>query len=401
MLVDSRHLVEDVNEKLIYWRRHLHENPELSFEEVETSNFIHSELESFGDLLITRPTRTSVVARLIGSEPGKVIAIRADMDALPINEDNDLEFKSKKPGIMHACGHDAHTAMLLGTVKVLVGLKDSIKGEVRFIFQHAEELFPGGAQQLVDAGVMDGVNEIICGHVRSNMVTGKFGVLSGPVLSSPDSFSIKVIGSGGHAAKPHQNIDSVIIAAQVITNLQQIVSRYIDPIDDVVLSVTQVHGGTADNVTPEFVEIGGTVRSFDKEIRKKIPVEMERIIKGITEAHRGTYEFEYKNGYRPVINDVEVTEVVKNTVIDLYGVGALDDIRRGMGGEDFSAYLQKAPGCFFYIGAGEADMERNYPHHHPKFQINEEAMSYGVSVYSNVIQKLLAKSGVGHEVKYE
>ncbi|AMQ04969.1 amidohydrolase [Sporosarcina psychrophila] len=383
--------VAQIEDKLISWRRYLHQNPELSFEEVETSNFVYSELESFGGLEITRPTKTSVMARLIGSKTGKVIAIRADMDALPIDEDNELDFISKTPGVMHACGHDAHTAMLLGTAKILVDMKDSIKGEVRFIFQHAEELFPGGAQQMVDAGVMENVDQIICAHVRSNMVTGKLGVIAGPVLSSPDSFSIKVIGSGGHAAKPHQNIDSVIIAAQVVTNLQQIVSRYIDPIDDVVLSVTQIHGGTADNVTPGVVEIGGTVRSFDPKLREEIPVEMERIIKGITEAHRATYEIEYKNGYRPVINDEQVTEVVKNTVIELYGVDALDDIRRGMGGEDFSAYLQKAPGCFFYLGAGEEDMEKNYPHHHPKFKVKEEALPIGVNVLLNITWKLLTK----------
>ena len=383
--------VPQVKDQLISWRRYLHQNPELSFEEVETSKYVYSELKSFGGLEITRPTKTSVMARLIGSQPGKVIAIRADMDALPIVEDNDLDFISKTPGVMHACGHDAHTAMLLGVAKILVDVKDSIKGEVRFIFQHAEELYPGGAQQMVDAGVMENVDQIICTHVRSNMVTGKLGVLAGPVLSSPDSFSIKVIGSGGHAAKPHQNIDSVVIAAQVVTNLQQIVSRYIDPIDDVVLSVTQIHGGTADNVTPGVVDIRGTVRSFDPKLRKEIPIEMERIIKGITEAHRATYEFEYTNGYRPVINDAQVTEVVKNAVIDLYGSGALEEVRRGMGAEDFSAYLQKAPGCFFYLGAGEEDMEKNYPHHHPKFKINEEALPIGVTVLLKAVQQLLSK----------
>ncbi|MFJ7936698.1 amidohydrolase [Sporosarcina sp. NPDC096371] len=383
--------VVQVEDKLISWRRYLHQNPELSFEEIETSNFVYSELLSFGGLEITRPTKTSVMARLIGAQPGKVIAIRADMDALPIEEDNELEFKSKKTGVMHACGHDAHTAMLLGTAKILADMKESIKGEVRFIFQHAEELFPGGAQQMVDAGVMDNVDQIICTHVRSNMVTGQLGVLAGPVLASPDSFSIKVIGSGGHAAKPHQNIDSVIIAAQVVTNLQQIVSRYIDPIDDVVLSVTQIHGGTADNVTPGVVEISGTVRTFDQRLREEIPLEMERIVKGITEAHRAAYEIEYRNGYRPVINDEEVTEVVKNTVIDLYGADALDKIRRGMGGEDFSAYLQKAPGCFFYLGVGEENMEKNYPHHHPKFNVNEEALTIGVNVLLNVVQNLMTK----------
>lgn len=380
-----------IKEKLISWRRHLHEYPELSFEEVETSEFIYSQLKKHRELELFRPTKTSVMARIIGNEPGKVIAIRADLDALPIIEDNDLLFKSKNHGVMHACGHDAHTAMLLGVAEILVGLKEQIKGEVRLIFQHAEELPPGGAQQMVDAGVMENVDQIICAHVRSTMEIGKVGVLAGPVLSSPDTFSIKIIGSGGHAAKPHQNIDSVIIAAQVVTNLQQIVSRNIDPIDDVVLSVTQIHGGTALNVTPGFVELSGTVRSFDPNLRKDIPAQMERIIKGITEAHGASYEFEFKNGYHPVINDGEIAQVIKDTVTDLYGIDALDEIRRGMGGEDFSAYLQKAPGCFFYLGAGEKNATKNYPHHHPKFTINENVLPLGVNIIVNAAMRLMMK----------
>ncbi|AOV08636.1 amidohydrolase [Sporosarcina ureilytica] len=382
-------MVDKISEKLIYWRRHLHQYPELSFEEVETSDFIYSELSSFGGLELSRPTKTSVMARLIGKKPGKTIALRADTDALPIVEENDLSFSSKKHGVMHACGHDAHTAMLLGAAKVLVNMKEEIEGEVRFIFQHAEELFPGGASELVNAGVMENVDQIICAHVRSTLETGKVGVISGPVLASPDSFSISVIGSGGHAAKPHQNIDSVIIAAQVVTNLQQIVSRQIDPIEDVVLSVTQIHGGSADNVTPGVVKISGTVRSFNPQLRTEIPERMEKIIKGVTEAHGASYKFNYSEGYMPVINDPKVTQVVKDVIVDLYGSNALADIQRGMGGEDFSAYLTKAPGCFYYLGAGEIDSQKNFPHHHPQFKINEEVLPIGVNTHVNTVMKLL------------
>lgn len=381
--------VDELADQLIDWRRHLHQYPELSFEEYETSNYVYDELNSFGGLELSRPTKTSVMARLIGEKPGKVVAIRADMDALPITEETDISFVSKKEGVMHACGHDAHTAMLLGAAKVLVDMKDEIEGEVRFIFQHAEELFPGGASEMVKAGVMNGVDQIICAHVRSTLETGKIGAIAGPVLASPDTFAIDVLGRGGHAAKPHQNIDSVVIAAQVVINLQQIASRNIDPIDDIVLSVTQLHGGTADNITPDSVKIGGTVRSYDPQLRKEVPLMIEKIVKGITEAHGADYTFSYKEGYKSVINDEEVTQAVKGVVTDLYGSEALADITRGMGGEDFSAYLQESPGCFFYLGAGHKDESENYPHHHPKFKINEEVLPIGVNMHVNAVMKLL------------
>jgi amidohydrolase len=388
--VNLNQLANEMKDQVIQWRRYLHENPELSFHEEKTAQFVYETLETFGHLELSRPTKTSVMARLIGSQPGKTLAIRADMDALPIDEENTFEFASKTPGVMHACGHDGHTAMLLGTAKILSSLQDQIKGEVRFFFQHAEELFPGGAEEMVQAGVMEGVDLVIGTHLWAPTEIGKVGVVYGPMMAAPDTFWVTVTGRGGHAALPHQTIDSIAVAAQVVTNLQHIVSRNTDPLDNLVVSVTQFIGGTTHNVIPGSVQLCGTVRSFDAKLRESMPATMERIIKGVTEAHGATYELKYEFGYRPVINDVEVTKVIEETVREVFGVEALDMMKPNMGGEDFSAFLQKAPGAYFYIGAGNEEKGITYPHHHARFTVDEDAFDTGVKTFLNATFKFLA-----------
>lgn len=367
----------------------MHQNPELSFHEEKTAQFVYDTLVSFGSLDVTRPTKTSVMARLIGSQPGRVLAMRADMDALPITEENTFAFVSTNPGVMHACGHDGHTAMLLGTAKILSGMKDRIKGEVRFLFQHAEELFPGGAEEMVQAGVMDGVDMVIGTHLWAPMEFGKVGICPGPMMAAPDTFYITIIGKGGHAALPHQTVDSIAIAAQVVTNLQHIVSRNTDPLDNLVISVTQFIGGTTHNVIPGSVSICGTVRSFDQKLRDSVPALMERVVKGITEAHGATYEFKYEYGYRPVINDEEVTRLMESIVTETLGEEWIDHMKPNMGGEDFSAFQQKAPGCFFYVGAGNQQKGIVYPHHHPRFTVDEDALEVGVKIFVNAAHKIV------------
>ncbi|WP_371863533.1 MULTISPECIES: M20 family metallopeptidase [Aneurinibacillus] len=382
-------LIRDIAEEVILWRRYLHEHPELSFYEEKTAQFVYDTLSSFGGLELSRPTKNSVMARLVGKQPGKTLAIRADMDALPIQEENDFEFASKNPGVMHACGHDGHTAMLLGCAKVLTALKDQLQGEVRFLFQHAEEIAPGGAEEMVQAGVMEGVDYVIGTHLWSPLEIGKIGVTFGPMMAAPDTFWITVQGRGGHAALPHQTIDSIAVAAQVVTNLQHIVSRNTDPLDNLVISVTQFIGGTTHNVIPGSVEICGTVRSFDATLRESVPALMERVVKGITDAHGATYTFKYEFGYRPVINDAEVTEKIRETVLEVFGEEALEMLRPNMGGEDFSAFQQKAPGTFFYVGAGNPAKGITYPHHHPRFTIDEDALEKGVKMFVHAAFKLL------------
>jgi amidohydrolase len=371
------------------WRRHLHQHPELSFQETETARYVEDVLQSFGSLLITRPTPTSVVARLIGSEPGPILALRADMDALPIQEENDLPYASDRPGVMHACGHDGHTAMLLGVAKLLTLRAGKLHGEVRFLFQHAEELPPGGARELVEAGVMDGVDWVIGSHLSSKLETGKIGIAYGPMMASPDTFRIVVKGKGGHAASPHLAIDPIAIGSQIVTNLQHIVSRTLDPLERLVISVTQFASGTAHNVIPGTAALGGTVRSFSPELRSEVPEQMRRIVKGITEAHGADFTFEYELGYAPVINEANLTRVVEEAAQELFGADAVVASAPNMGGEDFSAYQQKAPGTFFNIGSGRADKESDYPHHHPRFTIDEDALANGVLVFLRSVDKLL------------
>ena len=383
-------LMEDVKEEVVWWRRHLHRNPELSFQEEETARFVYETLRSFGNNLdLSRPTKTSVVARLIGAKPGRTLAIRADMDALPIEEENDFEFVSRNRGMMHACGHDGHTAMLLGTAKILSSMKDEINGEVRFLFQHAEELFPGGAQELVDLGVMEGVDTVIGAHLWAPLPVGKIGVAYGPMMGSPDTFWITIKGKGGHGAMPHQAVDSIAIGAQVVNNLQHLVSRNIDPMDNVVVSVTKFTGGTAHNIIPGCVEMLGTVRTLDPEVRKRVPELMERIVRGITEAHGASHEFEYQFGFRPVVNDEETTRAIEKTVREVFGEETLEIVRPTLGGEDFSALQQEAPGTFFWVGAGNEEKGIIYPHHHPRFTVDEDAFPYGMRMFVNAAFKLL------------
>ncbi|KPV44472.1 N-acyl-L-amino acid amidohydrolase [Alicyclobacillus ferrooxydans] len=380
-MTDIDALVSEVTDEVIGWRRHLHQHPELSFEEVNTADYVFERLSSFGGLEITRPTRTSVMARLIGSSEGATLAIRADMDALPIDEETDFEFKSVSPGVMHACGHDAHTAILLGAAKVLAGLREHVRGEIRFFFQHAEELHPGGAVEMVRAGVMDGVDHVIGLHVRSLMESGRLCVSAGPINAASDRFDITIRGRGGHAAHPHTAVDSIAVAGQVIAALQSIVSRNTDPLDPLVLTITKIHGGTAYNVIPETVELGGTVRSYNPTLRDSVPGLMERIIGGITEAHGATFQLDYRRGYSPLINDQDLSERVSDVLKQAFGEEHVLPSTPGMGGEDFSGYLTEAPGTFFHLGAGDASKRLLYPHHHPKFWLDESAFQVGVKAF--------------------
>ncbi|MGG7619017.1 amidohydrolase [Bacillus coreaensis] len=382
--------VQSVIDDVISWRRHLHTYPELSFQEEKTAQFVFDTLHSFGDFELSRPTKTSVIARLIGQETGKVVALRADMDALAIQEENDFSFTSKFPGVMHACGHDGHTAMLLGAAKILSQFRDELKGEIRFVFQHAEEIHPGGAQELVKEGVLDGVDCMIGTHLMSNLKVGQMGVIYGPVTANSDRFDITIKGKGGHASTPESAIDPLLIGAQVVTNLQQIVSRNTSPLDQVVVSVTNFQAGTgAYNVIPDSVKLSGSVRSFGSEVRESTVEAIERIIKGNTQAHQATYELDYRYGYGSVVNDEEVTKLLEETILQEWGEERVSYLPPLMGGEDFSAYSQTVPSCFVLIGAGNEEKGIVYPHHHPRFTVDEDALEDGVSLFVHAVHKIL------------
>jgi len=389
-LIDVNRTIESVQSDVIGWRRYLHMHPEISFQEEKTAQFVYETLQSFGNLEISRPTKTSVVARLIGGQPGKVLGLRADMDALAIHEENDFEFASKVPGVMHACGHDAHTAMLLGTAKILTSMKESIKGEVRFVFQHAEEIHPGGAQEMVKVGVLDGVDCMIGVHLISTIPVGKIVLNYGPVTANSDRFDITIKGKGGHASQPENAIDPLVIGAQVVTNLQQIVARNANPQDKLVLSVTNFQAGLgAYNVIPDSVKLSGSVRSFGEDVRELTVRSMERIVKGITEAHGATYELDYRYGYGSVINEENITKLVEEAILEQWDENPLLEMPALMGGEDFSAFSNEVPSCFALIGAGNEEKGITYPHHHPRFTVDEDSFKDGVKLFVHTVQKIL------------
>ncbi len=382
---DWRLLADTVAEDVRAWRRHLHQHAELSFQEIETSKFIEEKLRSFGGFDISRPTKTGVIASLKGTKPGPVVAVRADMDALPIQEDSGEPFASTNAGVMHACGHDGHTATLLGVARVLSQRRDEIRGEVRFLFQHAEELPPGGAVQLIAAGALNGVDRVLGLHLMSTQEVGTIGLRAGPTMAAPDTFAITVVGKGGHAAFPHQTVDPIAIGAQVVSNLQQLVSRTLPPLEPVVVSVTRFHAGSANNVIDNVAELGGTVRTFSASIRDRMPDLMERVVKGITAAHGADYEFRYERGYQALVNDETVTDIVRSALQKTFGEGPIVEAPQTMGGEDFSAYLAKVPGTFFYVGGKAHANDAPYPHHHAKFVIDEGGLTMGVAAFLSAI----------------
>nr|WP_304214830.1 amidohydrolase [Fredinandcohnia onubensis] len=371
--------LDDVYKDVIEWRRYLHQNPELSFQEDHTSQFVYNLLESFGGFELSRPTKTSVVARLKGSKPGRVIALRADMDALPIKEETGLPFTSTKDGVMHACGHDGHTSMLLGAAKILTAHKEDLSGEIVFLFQHAEELPPGGAQEMVAAGVLDGVDEVVGVHLFSTVPFGTVHIRYGALTAASDVFEISLQGKGGHASTPQLTIDPLVTGAQIVTGLNHIVSRSIDPLEPSVVSVTKFQaGGLALNVIPDTVEIGGSVRTLSPEVRELVKKRISEITEGIAKANGVEAKVNYTYGYSSVMNDKHVTDEVVQVIEEFLPDRTLEWVDPLLGGEDFSAFSNEKPGCFVIIGAGNEEKGITYPHHHPKFDIDEEALKDGL-----------------------
>jgi amidohydrolase len=387
--VDARSLAAEAFADAVTWRRHLHRRPELSFHEHETARFVEETLASFGGLEITRPTETSVVARLVTGQDGPVLALRADIDALPIREETNLEFASEREGVMHACGHDGHTAVLLAVARVLLGLREDLRGEVRFLFQHAEEQLPGGARDLAAAGVLSGVDAVVGCHLISPLDVGKVAVSTGPFMASPDTFSIVIEGRGGHAAFPHESVDPIPIAAEVVLAIQQVVARETDPNERVVVTVARIAGGTAYNIIPESVELGGTVRTFSPEMRERARTAVERIVAGITQAHAAGYRFEYVEGYLPVDNDPVLAARVAAAAARALGSEAVVQMDPIMSGDDFSVYQREAPGVYFMVGARSEEAGATFPHHHPRFTIDERSMENAIAVFVEVSRDLL------------
>lgn len=383
-------MLAEVKDDVLRWRRHIHAHPELSFQEHNTADYIAGELSGFGGLTLTRLTPNSVIADLKGAHDGPRYALRADIDALPIQEENDEAFCSTVPGVMHACGHDAHAAMLLGAAKVLSQCQSMLHGSVRFIFQHAEEVPPGGAQELVDLGVLDGVEKIFGLHVMPNFPTGEVALKEGVFCASTDNFDITIEGKGGHGSMPHLCIDPVTIGAEVVMALQNVVSRRTDPLQVPVLTIATFQSGESYNVIPERVKLAGTLRTHHASVRQQVPQQMEQMIAGITAAHGARFTLNWTRGYASGNNHPDACAIARKVVSDALGEQALREMAHPLfGGEDFSSYQQKVPGCFLFIGSGNESIGATYGVHNPRFRLDEAALQIGVKLHVGFIQHLL------------
>lgn len=376
---------------MVKWRRHLHRHPELSFHEVETAKYIQKVLADFPNLEVSSLTENSVIAILKGNKPGKTIALRADIDALPIIEEADVEFPSENPGVMHACGHDTHTAMLLGAVKVLSTMQDKIAGTVKFIFQPAEEEPPGGAKLLVEAGVMNDVDMVFGLHIAPNIPVGMIGTRKGAASAASDVFTLKIQGKGSHGSTPDLSVDPIMIGVEIINNLNNIVSRNISPFDNAVISIGEFNAGKTANVIPDTAQIQGTVRTNNKEVRSFIQKRIEAIIDSICRMYDATYELDYLLGYSEVNNDSDATDLVMAAAEKVVGKERMFEAPKMMGGEDFSAYTDVKPGSFFILGGGTAAEGCGYMNHHPKFKIMEECFSVGSAMHAQIILDILGQ----------
>jgi amidohydrolase len=387
--MEFRKDVEEILPGVVADRRHLHEHPELAFEEYETSKFVSERLASLGvEDLKTGVGGTGVTGLIHGGKgDGKVVMVRADMDALPILEENDVAYKSTRPGVMHACGHDAHTAMLLGLTRLLMDVRSEFAGTVKVLFQPAEEVPPGGAIGMIEDGALENprVDAVLGLHVSSETQAGKIGMRSGSGSASSDRFRITVKGKGGHAASPHEAVDPVVIGSQIVLAFQTLVSRETNPIDSAVVSTTAFITGGAFNVIPDTAELRGTVRTLDQDVRKHLEKRLTEIATGIGKAGGAEVVVDFIRGYPGIVNDPEMTDLVRNAAIASVGEDNVIESPISMGGEDFSYFSLERPGCFFNVGTRNEERGIVWGHHHPRFDVEEEGMSAGIATMGNAV----------------
>ncbi|WP_019506203.1 M20 family metallopeptidase [Pleurocapsa sp. PCC 7319] len=383
--------IRNLQSNLVEWRRKLHQKPELGFQEKITAEFIRQKLQEWHIDHQTGIAKTGIVATIISNSPGKVLAIRADMDALPIQEANEVPYRSQHDGKMHACGHDGHTAIALGTAYYLAQHKDDWQGTVKIIFQPAEE-GPGGAKPMIEAGVLHNpdVDAIIGLHLWNNLPLGTVGVRSGALMAAVECFRCQILGKGGHGAMPDQTVDSIIVASQIVNALQTIVSRNVKPLDAAVVTVGEFHAGTALNVIADTAEMSGTIRYFNPDLENLIRERLEAIIAGICQMHGANYELNHWQLYPPTINDSAIAELVHSVATEVVEtpIGVVPECQT-MGGEDMSFFLQQVPGCYFFLGSANPDKGLAYPHHHPRFDFDETALGMGVEMFIRCVEKFL------------
>ncbi|WVE37467.1 amidohydrolase, partial [Priestia megaterium] len=344
------------------------------FKEFQTAAYIRSFYDKIGISYRANVGGNGIVASIQGGKPGPTVALRADFDALPIQDEKDVPYQSTVPGVMHACGHDGHTATLLVLAKALFEIRDSLPGKIVFIHQHAEEYAPGGAKSMIEDGCLDGVDAIFGTHLWSLTPTGVIQYRTGPIMAAADRFEITIKGAGGHGAQPHKTKDSIVIASQLVVNLQQIVSRRVNPIDSAVVSIGSFVAENAFNIIADSARLIGTVRTFNEDVRNNVEKEIERIVQGTCLTADASYELSYTRGYPSVVNHPEETAFLASAASQIDEVHTVEETEPHMTGEDFSYYLQHIKGTFFFTGAQPEGVDAPYPHHHPKFDFNEKAM---------------------------
>ncbi|PMB20802.1 peptidase M20 [Fischerella thermalis CCMEE 5319] len=390
--------IRSLEPQLVEWRRRLHQKPELGFQEKLTAEFVSGKLQEWGIEHQTGIAETGIVAIIRGekqpeaSNPkSKVLAIRADMDALPILEQNEVPYRSQHDGIMHACGHDGHTAIALGTAYYLQQHRQDFAGTVKMLFQPAEE-GPGGAKPMIDAGVLKNpdVDAIIGLHLWNNLPLGTVGVRAGALMAAVETFDCTIFGKGGHGAMPHQTVDSVVVAAQIVNALQTIVARNVNPIDSAVVTVGELHAGTKCNVIADTARMSGTVRYFNPAFRGYFAQRIEQIIAGICQSFGANYDFQYSELYSATINDAGMAELVRSVAEEVVEtpMGIVPECQT-MGGEDMSYFLQEVPGCYFFLGSANPEKNLAYPHHHPRFDFDETALAMGVEMFVRCVERFL------------
>lgn len=384
---ESAHKYKDY---VINMRREFHMHPELSWHEERTSQRVKEELKKMGISFISI-AKTGVLATIQGKKEGKVIALRADMDALEISERNEVPYKSQNQGVMHACGHDSHTAMLLGAAKILNDMKNEFNGTVKLLFQPAEET-TNGAKKMVEEGAMDGVDEVFGLHVAGILPSGKIAIGAGPRMSSADVFKIVVKGKGGHGSMPHLGIDAVVAGSAIVINLQSIASREISPMDIVVVSIGSFKSGTRFNIIADEAVLEGTTRTFNPEVRNALPDIMERIIKSTANCYRAEAELEYIWGTSAVINNEKSTEMAKKSIEKILSRDAIVDFPKITGAEDFAEYLTKAPGTFALLGIANKEKNIYYMNHSAMFDIDEDTLEYGTALHAQYALDFLSQN---------
>jgi len=359
-------------------------------EEFQTQKTIAAKLKETGCAVNTKLWKTSVVGLLKGRSGGKTIGIRSDMDALPVTEKTGYSFASKNHGKMHACGHDNHMSIVWGTAKILNDLKSELNGNVKFMFQPSEELTPGGAKFMIEKGVLKNPKvEMVFGlHVDPTIPVGKVGLYDGAMMAQPDDFDIEIIGKSGHAARPHETIDAIVIAANVITALQNIASRQIDPISPVVVTIGAIHGGNTFNVIVDSVHLKGTARTLDSKLSKSIPKKIEKIIAGVCKTYGAKYRLDYRQGYPVTVNNKKVNDIYRTGLRDLHGKSSIVELDVPvMGGEDFSYFTRAVPSALMRLGVQNKKIGADKPWHHPQFKVDERAIPFaaGLMAYSVIL----------------